>query len=173
MNLFNGAPPSSLIAAGVGTLILICGVTDDLRSRKFRNGLFLACAGLGTVASLAQNGFGSGLAVSASGFLAAFALMLPLVLTRVLGAGDLKLLAAFGAATGWSAVLSVAALSLAWGAVVGVVQAVVNGRGLVLARNLIQIATARQSAGLELNKMPYSIALLMGWLSALTLWGLP
>ncbi len=175
----------------VATTILLVGVADDLRSRKFHNWLFLVCTALGFAASGIFNGWGS-LPHAAIAFLVGVAVMLPMVLLRIIGAGDMKLLAAFGTATAdWRIVVSVALLALFWGALFGFVQVLVKRQGRELAHNLAHIVLSQNQAlnkaatgsptqengqtkghGLELHKIPYTFALLLGWLSHVSAGGL-
>lgn len=162
---------SALLPLLASTAILIAGVVDDLRSQKFHNWLFLACCAFGLSVSLALGGW-DGLLLSSVGFIAGIAIPLPLVLAGSLGAGDMKLLAAFGLVAGWEAVLSVAILSLFWGAIFGVVRTVANGQGKLLLANLFAIVALRERKGLQLHRMPYTVALLVGWMSHLVYQGL-
>jgi prepilin peptidase CpaA len=109
-----------LIALAAGAAMLAGAVWSDTRQRRIPNRLVFAgcCAALAL--SLAPGGIGIGSALG--GMAAGFALLLPLHLLRVVGAGDVKLMAAVGAFTGFPAVLTVAlitllaggALSFAW-----------------------------------------------------------
>jgi prepilin peptidase CpaA len=150
------------------TLILLAGVVDDLRSRKFHNWLFLVCCAIGITVVLITGGV-SGLFISALGFGAGVALFLPLVLFRIVGAGDMKLLAAFGILAGWNTVFSVAVLSLIWGAIFGVVRTMASGQTRVLIGNLAAIVTLKKREQLVLHSMPFTFAILMAWLTHLVL----
>lgn len=157
----------------LSTIILLVGVVDDLRSRKFHNWLFLVCSLVAFVAMAIVGGWTS-LYLSTLGFGAGFIVLLPLVLLKMVGAGDMKLLAAFGIAAGWNAVISVAIMSLFWGAIFGVVRVIIGGQLRVLLGNMVAIVTPRGStarSSLELHKIPFTIALLMGWLSHLVYQG--
>ena len=105
------------------------------------------------------------------GALAGFSIFLPLVLLKIVGAGDMKLMIAFGLAAGWDAVLSVAFYGLLWGALFGVLASVFRGQGRVLAHNLFSIVAVRERKVLELQKIPFTVAIAMGWLTCLTVRG--
>ncbi len=156
----------TLIAAGV----LFAGVIDDLRSRKFHNWLFLVCAAVALAGALAAHG-PYGFIHGALGFFAGVAALLPFVLIRAVGAGDMKLIGAFGIIAGWNVTLHTALYALAWGAVFGGARALVRGQATALASNMAQIALSRKSEGLDLQQFPYAIAILFGWLSYLTIGG--
>jgi len=154
----------------IASAILVAGVVDDLRSRKFHNSLFLVCLAAAIGASLWLDGL-IGLVNSALGFMAGLLALLPLFLLRIVGAGDVKLLAAFGAIATWPAALGVAVYSVIWGALLGLVRVLVSGQLKAFASNMSQILILRQTQGLKLQTIPYTAALLFGWLTFLTLGG--
>jgi prepilin peptidase CpaA len=158
------------IPAVTATAILVAGVVDDFRSRKFHNELFLACVALAAISVLIVGGV-QAFPIALLGLLAGVAVFLPLVLMKIIGAGDMKLMAAFGLAAGWDAVLHVALYGLIWGALFGVLATVFRGEGRTLAYNMVSIVTFRERKGLVLHKIPFTIAILMGWLSVLTMRG--
>jgi prepilin peptidase CpaA len=153
----------SLITA---TLILIAGVIDDLRSKKVHNWLFLLCALLALAGATVTGGF-AGFNLALIGFFAGLVILMPLVLLKVIGAGDMKLFAAFGAAVGWNTTFDVAVWALIWGAIFGVVQVTLRGQLKATLQNMIAIAQLRDRQTLTLHKIPFTIALLMGWLTDL------
>ena len=154
-----------------GGAILVCGLVEDFRSKKFPNWLFVACAIFGFATSIACGG-AIGLQGAALGFLAGFATMLPLTLAGAVGAGDMKLLAAFGAASGSSAAWETGAFALVWGVAFGLARAAISGQIKSVFTNVRAVAVARSGEGLALHKIPFAAALFVGWLSALTYEGL-
>ncbi len=161
---------STLVPIAVSSAILVAGVVDDLRSRKFHNWLFLTCAAIAVIAVVVMNG-PAGMLMGLLGFAAGFALLTPLVLMRVIGAGDMKLLAAFGIVAGWEAVLTVSIAALLWGAVFGLVRTMLRGEIKTLASNMFSIAVLKERQGLTLQTMPFTVAILMGWLTHLVITG--
>lgn len=150
------------------TLVLILGAVDDLRLRKVRNQLVVPLAVInfaGTLA-LSQWSHAPTLLVAAG---AAFAMTLPLVLIKALGAGDLKILMAFALGTHWSAVVGVVFYSLLWGALLGLFQALLQREMGALTRGVVGIISRKNSSPEKLHKIPYTIALLFGWLTYLSL----
>ncbi len=141
---------------------------DDLATRKVHNWLFLVCTSFALILAFYLGG-SEGLMVGILGFLAAIAALLPLVLANIVGSGDMKILAAFGCASNWNAVFSVALLSLVWGAVFGVLRVLLQGQGRLFINNLIAIVTRKPRETFAVHRMPYTIALFFGWLSYLTL----
>ena len=152
------------------SLILAAAVVDDLRTRKFHNWLFLVCVALAALSVLVSAGV-AGFPMALLGALAGFAIFLPLVLMKIIGAGDMKLMVAFGLAAGWDAVLPVAGWGLAWGAVFGVLASIFRGHARTLVYNMVSIVVVRERKGLELQKIPFTVAIMMGWLSHLVLRG--
>ncbi len=152
------------------TAILLAGVVDDLRTRKFHNWLFLVCLAVAALSVLVSGGL-EAFSLALLGLLAGFAIFLPLVLMKIIGAGDMKLIAAFGLAAGWDGVLYVAVYGLFWGALFGVLATVFRGQGRVLASNMVSIVTLRERKDLTLHMIPFTIAILMGWLTQLFLRG--
>lgn len=161
------------LAEITASLILLIGAVDDLRSRKVHNWLVLSLLGLAAALQLYVGGW-MGLAMGALGAGAAFLACLPLVLARVIGAGDLKLMVAFGMATTWTTSVSVVLWSLVWGAVLGVIRSIVAGDFTRLLAATYAVATSKERpAEASLHRIPYTIALIFGWLTVLSLSRLP
>ncbi len=148
----------------ISTLILLAGVVDDLRSRKVHNELVLVLAAIGAVYTFWMGGL-TGLGWGLLSATCAIVVCVPLITTRVLGAGDVKLLAAFGLTVQWSSVLWVVAYSILWGALLGVFRSILRGEGLLLLQNTVKIASRKQVDNSQLQKIPYTVALLFGWLT--------
>lgn len=161
----------TVLTLAAGGAILLVGAVSDFKIRKFKNGLFLLCTVLAFLVSFLVEGL-MGLEHSVLGLIAGFAFLLPLTLMGAIGAGDMKLLAAFGAACGWAAVGQVAIFGFAWGLVFGVTQALLKGQGLQVVRNAARIAATRSSQGIVLHRIPFAAALFIGWLTHLTYEGL-
>lgn len=155
------------LAIATASAILIAGVVDDFRSRKVHNWLFLGCSVVALIVVIATQGI-LGVGLSIAGFTAGVVIFLPLVLLRIIGAGDMKLMAAFGIIAGWNAVLAVAFYSLFWGAAFGVLQVVLKGQFMGLVRNLGAMTINRgHQSPTELHRIPYTAALLLGWFTYL------
>lgn len=157
------------LASITATLILLAGVIDDLRSRKFHNQLFLVTAAVAFAVATLTGGV-SGLASATIGFIAGLAVLLPLVLLGVIGAGDMKLMASFGAIAGWNVVIDVAVLSLIWGALFGLLQVIFQGRFSLMVRNMLSVVSSlgkEKNEAVILHKIPFTVGLLMGWLTHL------
>ncbi|MCB0356592.1 MAG: prepilin peptidase [Bdellovibrionales bacterium] len=156
----------------VPTVILIAGIINDLKSRKVRNYLVLLLI-LTSLANAYYFGGWEALKWGGISLIVALGSCLPLVLTRIMGAGDMKLLMAFSLSVAPMSTFLVLVYSFIWGAILGIFQAVLKGEGMNLINNTITIVTGgKQSLSEEkLHKIPYTIALLFGWLTHLTLTG--
>lgn len=152
----------------IPTLILLAGVIDDLRSRKVHNRLVVTLMVIAMVSSFAMWGF-HGVIFGLIAALVAVGIGVPLVIAGVIGAGDMKLMVAFGLATSWTAVLWVFIYSLIWGAALGVFRALLRGEGRVLLVSTMSVAMFKKSSPLPLQKIPYTVALFFGWLTLMSL----
>lgn len=159
----------SIVTLGLPTFILIVGMVDDLRSRKVHNWLTVGLAVFALLvvgivfklAGLQQGALGAGLA---------FALCLPLFMAKIMGGGDLKLFTAFGLATDWNTVFWVLIYSFIWGALMGVFKALLSGAGMQLLKNTMSLLARNvDKEKLELQKVPYTVALFFGWLTHVSL----
>lgn len=160
---------SNIIYLWIPSLILIVAAVDDLKTRKIHNWLVGTCFIVATVSVTlvyGWQGFTSGFVASSL----ALTLTLPLVLVKALGAGDMKIMLAFAMVSQWQIVFWVIVYALMWGAILGLIKAFIDKRGLLLLRNTFFIATRKLSASDPgMTKIPFSIALIFGWLTQLTL----
>jgi Flp pilus assembly protein protease CpaA len=154
------------VKVAVATGILIWAVIEDLRSRKFSNRSFMISCAVSLATALVLGGTSEIISLTL-GFGAGVIFFLPLVLAGAIGAGDMKLMAAFGILVGWHAVLWTGVYGLVWGAVFGVIQIVVRGELRGLKENLTTLAITRSKGNLELHRIPFTAPLLLGWLSHL------
>ena len=152
----------------VATLILLAGVVDDLRSQKVHNKLIIALFSLTVLALIIISGPLSLIPASIS-FLLALGFAIPLALVGVLGGGDMKLFAVFALATNTHAVMEVAVFSLIWGALLGTTRAILMGQGKNLLLSTTQLLWVKGGPGATQFRIPYTIALLFGWMSHMTL----
>lgn len=140
---------------------LLIAIADDLLFKKFHNWLFLTMLSVSlfytatlSLLSWPEAGFG---------FLTGFGLMLPLVLVRALGAGDMKFMMCLGVLLGASCTLHVFIYSLFWGALIGVLRVLLSGQILNFKKNL-QIMSHRLAPH-KLHTVPYTVAIFLGWLT--------
>ena len=116
--LFHTTSEMSVYMTGSVILVLALAVRADLLEHRIPNALNLAGLILGLGLASLFGGI-SGILYSAGGALVGCALLLPLYLTRGMGAGDVKLMGATGAFLGPNGALLAAALTLIAGGVLG------------------------------------------------------
>ena len=104
------------------------------------------------------------------GFWVGGLLMLPLVLPGAIGAGDMKFMMCFGILMGTIAIFEIFLYSLFWGALIGVLQSLTAGKISNLVSNLSLMSMKMKPT--QLHKIPYTVAILFGWLSYETMGGL-
>lgn len=95
-----------------------------------------------------------------------FIILTPLVFMKALGAGDIKLMASFCLLTniftsGW-----VFIYSLFWGLLFGLIRMAMAGDLKVFFQSFVL-----RNPQVKSNKIPYTVAILFGWLSFLTIGG--
>lgn len=165
---------------GTGALIalLVAAAVIDWRSLRIPNWLTVPGMVYGLVfnATHATTGMG-GLTFAALGLATGLVLLLPLYVIRVLGAGDVKLLAAVGAFLGAAATLKAAVFVFVVGGIAAVAYAVARGATRQLAGNLRDIAWTAAARGVPLwrpgggnvsvGKLPYGISISAGTIAFL------
>lgn len=116
-------------------LLVLTASIVDVRKQRIPNWLTIA----GVITAIALNTFlfeTEGLWYSTEGLLVAFAVYFVLYLLRGMGAGDVKLMAAVGAAVGWRNWLGILFLTAIIGGVAALVLAVSKGRVRKTFRNM-------------------------------------
>lgn len=147
-------------------LLLLAGVVNDLRSRKVRNQIVIAGFVVGLIFVPTAHGL-SGLLMSGLSLLTAIAAILPLYLLRVLGGGDVKLLMAASLMMSPKEVLITVFASMIWGSLLGVIQVILKGQGKAFAHNMLALAHRAKLQDSSTHKIPFTVALLFGYLSSL------
>lgn len=148
---------AEICASGLLTTAVVC----DIKWGKFPNWLFLVSCFFAFVFWLFHiTPIALGTKVLAS-ILLLIGLM-PLFYIKALGAGDIKLLSAFSLFTSWLIALDVLIYSLYWGLLIAALKLLVSGD---LYRYI------KQKAPFTSNKIPYTVALLLGWGSYLHVGG--
>jgi len=165
---------STLFPLTVAMVACIC----DLRSRRIPNVLTFGAALLALAAHLLFGGT-AGVAVGAEGWLLGLALFFPMFALGGLGAGDVKLLGAFGAWLGPSSIVFVAFYSTLVGGVIALIVALRNRYLARALRNIKFLATFWMTVGLkpvdgltladaDAPRVAYAVPMLAGLL--VTLW---
>lgn len=165
----------ALFGARLGLLagFLLAAVFADMASRKIPNRLVLA----GMVVGLLVQAFlpgGDGFLSALKGLLFGFGLFLPLYLLRVMGAGDVKLMAMVGCFTGSPAIFGVMLCTLLAGGVLSLVfslrmkafrQMLGNVKFMIFMRFMKAagggLASTHDMAG-SVGTLPYAMAIAMG-----------
>jgi prepilin peptidase CpaA len=148
----------------------------DLRTRRIPNALTLCAAGAGLAFHCLPGG--SGPLTALAGWLAGVLLFSPLFLLRGMGAGDLKLLGAFGAWLGPAMAVWIGLWSAVAGGVLAVVVALAHGYAGQAFRNVWLLLTHWRASGvtpldsLTLDKgtgprLAYAVPLMVGLMVAL------
>ncbi|MBC86306.1 MAG: hypothetical protein CL677_03925 [Bdellovibrionaceae bacterium] len=151
--------------------LISIGIYTDLRYRKVPNKLSLSLFVLSFIAKIVIFGQ-AGLIEGLIGTGAVIGLMLPLVLARALGAGDMKLMLSFGMLTNWSVVFWTLIYSIIWGAVLGLMKALLNKQGSQLMNGMWSIVVNKGKAETnDMTKIPYTVALLFGFATFVALKG--
>ena len=164
-----------LLMAAPALGLLVWAAAEDLRSRRIPNWLTFSLMLSGIAQSFAGGGTTTP-AMSLRGFGVGLALPLVLFLLGALGGGDVKLIAGVGAWFGPAAVLGVFTVAAVVGAVIVLIQALLQGRTRVLMRNTAMVAINLahvQDVGLEHTKatgqscrsvdrpLPYAVVVLI------------
>ena len=156
--------------------LLLLGVSAywDIRYRKIPNWATLP----GIVLGLGMNsllGGWVGMKASGIGFLVGFGALLVLFVLSWMGGGDVKLMAAVGALTGYPFVVSALFYSLVVGVVIGVAMLIWNRKTQRTFKNLFYVVASRLSPLIpkrdikreETQKIPFGLAIVLG-----TLWAM-
>ena len=149
-------------------VILAFACYGEIKARRIPNWLTLGSMALGLGAALIEGG-GEGLTDSLLGLAVAGGLFLPFCLLGVVGGGDMKLMAAVGAITGWPMVLRVLCNTCIAGGLIAVAMMAWNGVLLTTLANAfrIMVGMQRRSKGLRNPPMvPYALAITLGTLIA-------
>ncbi len=159
----------------VSSLILLVAVCDDLWTRKFHNWLFLLTAVTAILFSFGWGGVENGLSGLRAGGVA-FLLMAPLFWFRIVGGGDLKLFVVLGLSSNSEFAFQVFLYSLIWGALLGVLRALIGGEIRQMLSNLKIISMKlflnrtyeEKIQEKSLMAIPYTVAIALGWFSYLS-----
>jgi prepilin peptidase CpaA len=148
--------------------ILAFACYGEIKERRIPNWLTLGGIVLG-LGSAAIEGGVQGLSDSALGLAIAGGLFLPFCLLGVVGGGDMKLMAAVGAITGWPMVLRVVTDTCIAGGLIAIAIMAWNGVLLTTLADVfrIMVGMPRRKRGLRNPPMvPYALAITIGTLVA-------
>jgi Flp pilus assembly protein protease CpaA len=156
-----------MVMLGLATFTLVAGMVDDLRSRKVHNELILILLALVVGSCFYFTGF-EGLMTGTGAMLLALVLTIPLFAFRILGGGDVKLFAVFALAVNPLIMFWTLIYSFVWGALFGVTRAALSNQLLAVVKNTTKVGQRQKVEAQHIHKIPYTFALLLGWLTQLT-----
>ncbi|HKG92542.1 MAG TPA: prepilin peptidase [Gemmatimonadaceae bacterium] len=151
-------------------VLLAWACASDLRRRRIPNALVLAILASGFVRAVAPGAESPGVLGALGGFALGLAIWLPFHALGVLGAGDVKLVAAAGAWLGPLSVLNASMYGAIAGALVALVTAASQGTlREVLSSVAVRVGALQQGRWLGIppisrakHQMPYGVALAIG-----------
>lgn len=168
---------------GVLMVLLLIAAVSDIRTGRIPNWLVFG----GALYALAYNAFfplyprDIGILFALGGLAVGLGAFLPLYLFRVMGAGDVKLMAMVGAFLGtWATIAAVLATLIA-GGVLAVVLALWSGHLVRLLRNVVMVCRGTMLSlatgvgglavhdGASAGRMPYGVAIAAGTIGYLIL----
>lgn len=158
------------LQTALAALLLLAGVVNDLRSRQVRNQIVIVGFVVGLVFMISTQGF-TGLMVATLSVLTAAAAVLPLYLMRVLGGGDVKLYLSVSVLLGWQSALITLIGSIIWGSILGITQVLLKGQGKAFAHNMMALANRAKLQETQVHKIPFTVALLFGFLTSMVWMG--
>jgi prepilin peptidase CpaA len=157
-------------------VLVLAAAMIDLRSRRIPNALTYPAVLVAFTLRLATGSFQL-IVPAALGLAVGFLLLLPAYLLKVMGAGDLKLMAALGAFLGPATILSVFLNSLIAGGLIALMYLALRGelrRGIRSALGFLARLFRRRSGyvppgeeWVSIGKIPYGVAIAIGTVSAL------
>ena len=153
---------------GVATLTLIAGMVDDFRSRKIHNAVVLPLLAFVLVANFYFRGF-DGSMIGIGALLLALVATIPLFAAGIWGGGDVNLFAVFALAVDPTSMFWTLLYSFIWGAIFGLTRAALQRQLLTLVKNTYKLALRQRVQMQEIQKIPYSFAILLGWFTQLTM----
>jgi prepilin peptidase CpaA len=160
--------PNFIISLCIPGILLGASVYTDLKYKKVQNKMLLYFLPIVLVARF----FDSGMDGVLQGFIASFiamALCIPLVTSKALGAGDMKLLMVFGFTSHMEAIFWIILYSFVWGAVLGIIKVLLDKELMSLLKNTMNIVSREKEKIKNLHSIPFTIAILLGWMSHLVL----
>ena len=153
----------------VSGLILISALVDDLKSRKIHNKLLLCLIPVALIAVLLTQGWMALLSTSLLSAFMALVIALPFYFLRIIGGGDLKLYVTVALTWNLTAVFWSLVLALPWGGFLGLIRACLQGRAYIIWTNMLNLIKFKKVEKEALQTFPFSVVLLLGWLSYRTL----
>ena len=157
----------------ISFLLLSVGVADDLRSRKIHNQLILILLFISFFSSLLFYGlnfsFWTALKVILFSGLLSLGISIPLYLLKMIGGGDVKLY--FAVSLMWDLGTTAQAFlyALPISLVFGLLRIVLKGQISQFFKNIYALIRLQKLKTENLETFPFSVALLLGWMSVVVL----
>jgi len=160
---------SSLIQKTIlAALLIIASVAFDLKNRKVPNRLIVIGFTLAIIAVGVIDGR-SGIWPAVASLFTAVLFTFPLYSVKAIAAGDVKLLITLSLLMNWNTSVTMIIASMGWGAVLGVARVLIDGKGKQFVENLLAILKRAKPAQQNLSHIPYTVAILFGFLTSLSL----
>lgn len=149
-------------------------VYQDIRTRKISNqtNLIILCCGIVTVTlsnSLNEISLIGSLQSVLFSFLLAALISIPVYLVKALGGGDIKLFLALSVYLSINEVITLFVAALVWGTLMGIIKAILDKKHKLFFKNIQSLALKIKPNEEQLTKIPFSVALLLGFLTVLVL----
>ena len=144
------------------------GIWTDLKSARVPNALVIFTLLVSCILILTADGL-SGLISGLISFTFAFAIVLPIYFFKILAGGDYKLFLATSIVLPWQQVGQLLIASLIWGAIYSIVFSFINGTYKNVFLHLKLIFLRMNPPHSKMQKIPFTVALFLGWLTHLTI----
>jgi len=156
--------PKTILAA----LLIAASVATDLRTRKVPNRLILIGFTLAVIAVGVFDGR-SGIWPAVASLGTAILFTFPLYSVKAIAAGDVKLLVTLSLLMSWNTSVTMIFASMVWGAALGFARVLMDGKAKQFGENLLAILKRAKPAQQNLSHIPYTVAILFGFLTSLSL----
>jgi prepilin peptidase CpaA len=165
LEVARGQAGSGALPVYLATVVATVALVNDARYRRIPNWLTGGSVLLGLVVHGVTGG-GLGLAVSVFGTCLGFSVLFPFYLLRVMGAGDVKLLAGLGALVGPHVLVSIVIFGALAGGVIAALILARHGRLLITLRSMFFRQSPPSLSGVT---APYAVAIAAGTYLSLVL----
>lgn len=144
------------------TILLLVSAYEDFKSRKIKNKTLLVLGALSIIFAIFAfdremlfDGLGGvGLAIL---------LLIPLYALKAIGAGDIKLSIILAFLVGSFDFLNIFIFALICGFLIGFIKIILDKKVTLFFKNILHILTNKPKDNLDLQHIPFAVALLAGW----------
>lgn len=163
---------SALLSQSLMGLVLLIAASFDLKTRKIPNAFNLSVLGLCLAFVFVAFGW-EGTKWGLISAVLVFSFSLPMVMLGMLGGGDLKLMVAVSVLMHPIAFFWMVGYAMIWACILGVAKAITAKEGKSLLVNTAMIFSKTKPTQESLHKIPFAIALFLGWATQMFLTLLP